>query len=117
MRFSRKLLGCWEQVYSLSLIVPFVVYNLVLKAVSVFSRPRGDHGLARTLWLMRSDAFFNLGYALLWSGLFAVVRRGPLRWTLVFLFHAVTILMAIVRACAHQYFRQTGTTLDYDIVA
>ena len=117
MGFLRRLLGCWEQVYSLSLLVPFVVYNLVLKAVSVFSRPGGHHGLARTLKLIRSDAFFNLGYALLWSGLFAAVRRGPLRWILVFLFHTVTMLVAIVRACAHQYFRQTGTTLDYDIVA
>ena len=117
MGFLRRLLGCWEQVYSLSLLVPFVVYSLVLKAVSVFSRPGGNYGLARTLKLMRSDAFFNLGYALLWSGLFAAVRRKPLRWALVFLFHAVTIFMAVVRACAHQYFRQTGTTLDYDIVA
>jgi lipoteichoic acid synthase len=113
----RLLLDRWERVYSLSLLVPFVFDNLVLKAISVFSSPGEDHGLVRTFKLMRSDALFNLAYALLWSGLFAAVKRVHLRWVLIFLFHTVTILMAIVRACAHQYFRQTGTTLDFDIVA
>ena len=116
MGFLRALLSRREWVYLLSLLVPFVVYNLALKIANVVSRP-GDHVLVRTLRLMRSDVFFNLGYTLLWSGLFAAVRRGPLRWAVVGLFHAVTILVALVRASAHQYFQQTGTTLDYDIVA
>jgi hypothetical protein len=98
-------------------MVPFAVYNLALKAHDVASRPEKP-GLARTLKLMRSDVFFNLGYALLWIGLFGAVRRsGPLRRALVFLFHATTTLVAIVRASAHEYFRETGTALDYDIVA
>jgi arylsulfatase A-like enzyme len=66
---------------------------------------------------MRSDVFFNLGYALLWLGLFGAARRGPLRRAVVFLFHVTTMLVAIIRASAHEYFRETGTTLDYDIVA
>jgi lipoteichoic acid synthase len=98
-------------------MVPFAVYNLTLKACHVASRPQ-KFGLARTLKLMRSDVFFNLGYALLWIGLFgAVRRRGALRRAVVFLFHAATTLVAIVRTIAHEYFRETGTTLDYDIVA
>jgi lipoteichoic acid synthase len=110
------LLNRRDRVYPLSLLIPFTVYNLALKAYDVTPRPE-KHGLVRTLKLMRSDVFFNLGYALLWIGLFGVVRRGPLRWVMVFLFHVTTMLAAIVRASAHEYFRETGTALDYDIVA
>ncbi|MDQ3911346.1 MAG: LTA synthase family protein, partial [Actinomycetota bacterium] len=108
-------LSCRDWVYSLSLLVPFVVYNLALKAYDAASRP--GLGVIQTLKLVRSDAFFNLGYSLLWVGLFAASRRGFLRRVAVFLFHVVTILMALVRAVAHLYFRETGTTLDYDIIA
>jgi phosphoglycerol transferase MdoB-like AlkP superfamily enzyme len=66
---------------------------------------------------MRSDAFFDLGYALLWIGLFAVARRGFLRWIVVGLFHAATVFLVVVTTCAHQYFRQNGTTLDYATIA
>ncbi len=116
LRFSRALLSGRDWVYSLSLLVPFVVYNLALKAVSVVSLP-SDPGLARTLELMLSDVFFNLGYALLWIGLFAAIRRGPLRWAVIFLFHAVTVLVVIVNTVAHHYFRENGTTLDYPTIA
>jgi lipoteichoic acid synthase len=105
-----------EWVYSLSLLVPFAAYNLALKAYDAASRP-GEHQLTRILKLMRSDIFFNLGYALFWFGLLATARRGPLRWAMVFLFHAMTMVVAMVRTGAHQYFKETGTTLDYDIIA
>jgi lipoteichoic acid synthase len=114
--FLGVLLNRRDRVYLLSLLIPFTVYNLALKAYDVASRPE-KFGLARTLKLMRSDVFFNLGYTLLWTGLFGVVRRGPLRWVVVLLFHVTTMLAAIVRAGAHEYFRETGTALDYDIVA
>src|SRR5215212_4261495 len=114
--FLGVLLNRRDRVYPLSLLIPFTVYNLALKAHDVTSRPE-KHGLGRTLKLMRSDVIFNLGYALLWIGLFGVVRRGPLRRVMVFLFHITTMLAAIVRASAHEYFRETGTALDYDIVA
>src|SRR3712207_8378261 len=51
------------------------------------------------LQLMRSDVFFNLGYALLWIGLFAAARRGFLRRVVVVLFHAVTLV--VVRSEEH----------------
>src|SRR5918998_704407 len=102
------LLSRRDWVYSLSLLVPFIVYNLALKADSVVAQP-GDVDLLQTLGLMRSDAFFDLGYALFWIGLFAAVRGGPLRRPVVVLFHATTILAAIVTTCALQYYRQTGT--------
>jgi arylsulfatase A-like enzyme len=113
--FLGVLLNRRDRVYLLSLLIPFTVYNLALKAYDVASRPE-KFGLARTLKLISSDVFFNLGYTLLWTGLFGVVRRGPLRWVVVLLFQVTTMLAAIVRAGAHEYFRETGTTLDYDIV-
>src|SRR5215211_778501 len=114
--FLGVLLSRRYRIYPLSLLVPFAVYNLALKVYDVASRPE-KLGLARTLKLMRSDVFFNLGYALLWIGLFGAARRGPLRRVVVFLFHVTTMLAAIVRGSAHEYFRETGTALDYDIVA
>ena len=104
-----------EWIYLLSLLIPLAVYNLTLKVDSVASIP----GLAPTFALMRSNIFFNLGYALFWIGLFAAVRsrRGALRRVILILFHVSTILVVIVTTSAYQYFRTTGTTLDYGIVA
>src|SRR5918997_3947036 len=108
------LLDRRDWVYLLSILVPLFVYNLALKASSVASIP----GLAPNFDLMRSDVFFNLGYALLWMGLFAAVRGGgPLRRVVVILFHAMTMLVVIVTTFAHHYFWETGTTLDYGIIA
>ena len=86
-----------------------------MKVLDVVLQP-GEHGLALTLGLIRSDILFNLGYALLWIGLFALPGR-ILRQVVVVLFHAATILVVLVSTCAHQYYQQTGTTLDYNIIA
>jgi lipoteichoic acid synthase len=114
--FPRVLLSRRDWGYLLSLLVPFVCYNLALKAYDVAMQP-DDLGIVRAFELMRSDVFFNLGYVLLWIGLFAAVRKGPLRRVVVVLFHAVTMLVVIVNTCAHGYLRETGTTLDYGTVA
>jgi phosphoglycerol transferase MdoB-like AlkP superfamily enzyme len=113
--YLRAPLSRKEWVYLLSLLVPFVAYNLALKASNVTSVP----GLALTFDLMRSDVFFNLGYALFWIGLFAVVpdSKRPLRRVVVFLFHLSTILVVVVTTSAHQYLQETGSTLDYGIIA
>ena len=105
-----------DWVYLLSLLIPLVVYNLALKASSVASVP----GLTPTFDLVRSDVFFNLGYVMFWIGLFTAARsssRGPLRRVVIVLFHTTTGLVVIVTTFAHQYFKETGTTLDYGIVA
>ena len=115
--FLGMLLSRRDWVYLLSLLGPFAVYNLALKAASAVSRPGDDGGLVRTLDLMQSDVFFNLAYALLWIGLFAVARRGLLRRVVIVLFHVVTVLVLVVTTCAHEYLRQNGTTLDYSTVA
>ena len=41
-----------------------------------------------------------------------MVGRGSLRWVVVFLFHAVTILVLLITTYAY-YFQQTGATLEY----
>jgi lipoteichoic acid synthase len=112
--FLRAFLSRREWVYLLSLLLPLAVYDLSLTAYDVASRP-DYHGLAGTLDL-ESDIFFNLGYALLWIGLFAAMRRreGPVRWAVLFLFHTMSIVIVLVAMCAHWYFQETGTTLDYE---
>ncbi len=114
--FAGRFLGYRDWVYLFGLLVPFVVYNLALKASEISSRS-DDYGLALSLDLMRSDIFFNLGYALFWIGLFAAVRREPARWVMVLLFHATTIVVVFITTCAYQYFLNTGTTLDYAVIA
>src|SRR5919107_1309398 len=111
------ILNSRDRVYLLSLLIPLFVCGGCLKAYDIVSPRRGDISFARTLELLRSDVFFNLGYVLLWIGLFAKAQRGPLRRAVVFLFHVITALVAVIKTGAHRYFRETGTTLDYDILA
>src|SRR4028119_1146971 len=111
---SGGLLRWRDWVYLLSLLVPLFVYNLALKVSSVASIP----GLVPSFDLMRSNVFFNLGYALFWIGLFVVVPGGGLaRRIVIILLHAATLLVVIVTTSAYQYFQETGTTLDFGIVA
>lgn len=109
----RHILSRRDWVYVLGLLVPFVLYNLALKATRVAALPN-DHGILDGLTLMRSDLLFALGYALFWVGMFAVARRGPVRWIVVFLFHLLTILVALITSSASQYFEVTGTSLGMD---
>jgi lipoteichoic acid synthase len=110
---ARSLLGRRDWVYLLALLVPFVVYDLVLKGALVFAGS-GNPGLLGGLGLMRSDLLFNLGYMLLWVGLFALARRRPSRWIVVGLFHVVTMVVALITTSAYQYYKVTGSTLDSD---
>ncbi len=124
-----KVLGSWKPllsrqdwVYVLSLLIPFAVYNLALKALMLASRNGEAVGEFRVptsrilMYGMWSDVFFVLGYVLLWIGLFAAVRRAPLRWGVLILFHATAILVVMVKTVAYQYIQETGTTLDYTIL-
>ncbi len=107
----RALLSRRDWVYLLGLLVPFVVYDLVLKAVLVFSQPENP-GFLGGFGLMRSDLLFNAGYVLFWVGLFAVARRGAYRWVAVGLFHLMTVAITLITTVAYQYFKTTGSTLD-----
>ena len=121
--FWRPLLSRRDWVYLLSLLVPFVVYNIALKALILSSRNTesvGEFGVSTPRLLaygMWSDVFFVLGYALFWIGLFVAARRGFLRRAVLVLFHATTVLVVMVKTIAYQYIQETGTTLDYTIIA
>ncbi len=108
-------LGLREWAYLLALLLPLVAYNLSLKAISITSQNDAP-GLGGALDLMRSDLLFNLGYAIFWIGIFAVLRRGLARRSVLVFFHALSILVALVTTCAQQYFHETGSTLDYSII-
>jgi arylsulfatase A-like enzyme len=110
-----SLLSRRDWTYLLSLLVPFVLYDLVLKGSLVVSWPK-DLGFAESLGLMRSDLLFSMGYALLWVGLFAVARKGLWRRMFTVLFHASTILVALLATTAYQYFKVTGSTLDFGFI-
>jgi len=108
-----NLLSPRDRIYLLSLLGPFITYNLALKASTITSLS-GEDGLPSIL----SDTFFTLGYALLWVGLFAATPGGGLpRRVVLVLFHAATMLVVLVTTCAHQYYQETGTPLDYGVVA
>ena len=111
----RTLLSGRDWIYLLSLLGPLVVYNLALKLVRIFSLNEQMGGF-EVFGLIRSDLLFNLGYTLLWIGLFALARRGPLRWLIVCLLLAATVLVAAVTTCAHIYFQETGLTLDLNTI-
>src|SRR5919205_1016518 len=90
--YRSSLVSRRDWVYLLSLLIPFAVYDLILKALLVVSWPE-DPGLLGGLDLMRSDLLFTLGYVALWIGLFAVARSRSSRRAVVFLFHVATIVV------------------------
>src|SRR5215216_3050467 len=97
----------------LSLLGPFTAYNLALKASTITSLSGED-----VLPAILSDTFFTLGYALFWVGLFAATPGSGLpRRVVHVLFHVATMLAVLVTTCANQYYQETGTPLDYGVVA
>jgi lipoteichoic acid synthase len=113
---TSALLGRERWAYVLSLMIPFAVLDLALKAASISSWP-GDPGLFGALGLMRSDLLFVAGYVIFWVGAFALARRGISRAVVTVAFHATTIFITLITASAHLYFRTTGSTLDYGIIS
>ncbi len=110
---SFALLSRREWVYLLSLLIPFVVYDLALKVAIVISRPEDSGASFKLMW---ADLLFDLGYVMLWAGLFAVARKGLARWILVGLFHVMTVVAALLTTSAYQYFKTTGSPLDLDYI-
>jgi lipoteichoic acid synthase len=111
----RSILSGRDWIYLFSLLGPLMVYNLTLKAIRIHSQQDMPEGLS-AVGLMRSDLLFNMGYALLWIGLFALARRGYLRKLVVVLLHASAVLVAATTTSAHLYFQETGSTLDLNII-
>ena len=111
----RSILGDRDWVYLSSLLVPLAAYNLVLKVIRIHSQDGIPEGFA-AFGLIRSDLLFNLGYAVLWVGLFALAKRGFGRRLVVIFFHASAALVATTTSCAHQYFQETGSTLGLNVI-
>jgi len=111
-----SLLDRRDWVYLLSLLIPLVAYDLALKVVGLASEQPGS-GVWDVVGLLRSEILFDAGYVLVWIGLFAVARRGIPRMVVLVLLHASAILVVVISTVAYQYFRDTGTVLDYSVVA
>lgn len=113
-RFSRVLRrGDW--VYLLSLLAPVVIYNIALKVVRITGQvtPPGFFGFVDQV---RSDVLSNVGFALLWVGLFAVLRSKAVRAVMLVFFHLSCLLPLILNTGSHFYYATTGSTLDYGLI-
>jgi lipoteichoic acid synthase len=111
-----SLLDRRDWVYLLSLLIPLVAYDLALKVVGLASE-YPDSGVWDTLRLLRSELLFDAGYVVVWIGLFAGARRSLPRRVVLVLLHASAILVVVISTVAYQYFRSTGTVLNYGVVA
>ncbi len=111
----RELLVREDWIYLLSLLLPLVFYNVTLKVVRIFTQ-LSPPGILGFLDQVRSDVFFNLGYALLWIGVFAVFRRGFPRWISLILFHVSALVAVILTTGTHFFYKTTGSTLDYSFI-
>ena len=104
-----------DWIYLLSLLVPVFVYNVALKVVRVATQFEVPSPLG-FVDQVRSDLLFNLGYTVLWIGLFAVVRGGVLRLIALVLCHVSVVVVIALSTIAHAYFEKTGSTLGLDFL-
>ncbi len=112
----RALLVREDWIYVLGLLLPLAVYDVALKTSRVVGLV-GTPGPLEFLDQIRSELFFDLGYAALWVGIFAVARRGVLRLFALILFHLTAAALATLATGAHYFYEVTGSVLDYDLVA
>jgi arylsulfatase A-like enzyme len=111
----RGLLIREDWIYVLSLLVPVFVYNVALKVVRVATQFEAPGPLG-FLDEVRSDLLFNLGFAVLWIGVFAVARGGIRRLAALGLFHISAILVVVLTTSAHVFFDKTGSMLSLSFV-
>ena len=112
----RALLIREDWIYLLSLLIPVFIYDVALKVVRVATQ-LDVPGPLGFLDQVRSEMFFNLGYVALWIGLFAVTRRALTRIPALALFHLSTITVVALTTSAHFYYKTTGSTLDFSVIA
>lgn len=106
--------GDW--VYLVVLLVPLFLYTTALRVAGIFATDE-EASLWRALGFLDSDLMFSLGYALFWTGVFAVLGRGVLRGVAVVALHVSAALVVVVSTCAYGYLETTGSTLDYSVVS
>jgi phosphoglycerol transferase MdoB-like AlkP superfamily enzyme len=97
------------------LLIPLFAYNVGLKVTRVVTQLSvpGPLGFVDQI---RSDVLFNLGYAVLWVGAFALFRGGVMRWGVLVLFHATALLVVVLTTSTHFFYKATGSTLDYSFI-
>jgi lipoteichoic acid synthase len=111
----KGILGREDWIYVLSLLVPLFLYNVALKVVRVATQ-LDVPGPLGFLDQIRSDVLFNLGYAALWVGLFAVFRSGLPRLAVLALFHVAAMVVVALTTSAHFFYKTTGSNLSLDFV-
>ncbi|HEX2728937.1 MAG TPA: sulfatase, partial [Rubrobacteraceae bacterium] len=112
----RGLLSREDWIYLLSLLVPLCLYNVSLKVIRIATQLDAPGPLG-FLDQVRSDVLFNLGYAVLWIGLFSIIRSGIPRYALLVLFHVSALVVAMLTTSAHFFYKATGSALSFDFVA
>lgn len=112
----RGLLSREDWIYLLSLLVPLCLFNVSLKVIRIVTQLDAPGPLG-FLDQARSDVFFNLGYAVLWIGLFSFIRSGIPRYALLILFHVSALVVAMLTTSAHFFYKSTGSALSFDFVA
>lgn len=112
------LLGRGDWIYLLALLAPLVVYDIALKVMRVI-RVTGQMqapGVLEFFDQIRSDVFFNFGFALFWIGLFALLRGRVARAILLVPFHISCLLLLALNTSSHFYYMSTGSTLDFGMI-
>ena len=115
MKRLGNLLTRGDWIYLACLLVPVFLYNITLKVIRIVTRP-DPPGLFGFLDQIRSDLLFNLGFAALWVGIFAVVRGGLPRRLVMLLFHLAVVVVVVLTTSAHFFYTSTGSTLDLSFV-
>ncbi|MGH9459794.1 MAG: LTA synthase family protein, partial [Vicinamibacteria bacterium] len=110
-----RLLSVRDWIYSLSLLIPLTLYNVIVKLQHIDQL--GTTGWWDRVTLVRSSFLFSLAFSLCWIGLLSMARRGPRRWATLALLHVAALGYVVIVVAAHQYFEVTGASLDYDLVA
>lgn len=112
----RGLLNREDWIYLLSLLVPLCLYNVSLKVIRIVTQLDAPGPLG-FLDQIRSDVLFNLGYAALWVGLFALFRSGVPRVILLVIFHLSAMLLVVLTTSAQAFYQTTGSILSWSYVS
>ena len=107
----RKVFSGDEWLRVLGLLVPVVAYVVALKVVRILTQVNVP-GPAGFLDQVRSDVLANVGFAVFWLGVTAVVRRRWTRWITVFVMHVTALAVVVWATLAHLFYVKTGSPLD-----
>ena len=111
-----RLFGEGQLLRLLALLVPVVAYVVALKVVRILSQAEVP-GFAGFVGQVRSDVLANVGFAVFWLGVAAVVRRRRTRLITVVAMHASALVVVLWATLAHLFYVKTGSPLDLAMVS